>query len=383
MSSEAHAALQRLAQVVPTDQPVISVYLHTRVHDEHHRDRVRVFVENESRRVAAMAAGATEAELAWIRDQAEQIANGVLYAQAESVALFAGGSPALRETILLAVPVPDTFAVGDTPRLRPLVSALTGTPRGLVVFIDGERARLITTGEDGSADEVVLQHDDMVVGHHRRGGWALLLQSKYAKHLQVHRDRHFAAVAEALVDTVARYGTTAIVLAGEPQLRAAFRAYLSPDVARAIIGEIAAAHYEPAAALVSRALAVISLAAGSAQGVSLDAALVDAGAGGRAAAGVDATLEAVNAGNVMCLYLLDQFADDGAVCTACAAVQRGGVGHCRWCGKAVRGIDLGEALAQRVLAAGGSVEGVRAHAGLASSHGIAAVLRYAPVPQRS
>jgi hypothetical protein len=375
--------LQRLSRIVPSEVPVLSVYLHTRAHDEHRREGVRVFLRNESRHAAGMAGGAAEAELAWIMEQGERIVSEALHPEAESIALFAGGAPALREMIPLAVAVPNSFAVADTPRLRPLLSALTETPRVLVVFVDGERARLITVGDDGRTHEFVLEHADMVVGHHRRGGWALLLQSKYDKHMHVHRDQHFKAVAEAVATTVARYGTTAIVLAGEPQIRATFRSHIPPVIAKTIVGEIAGAHYELPRTLAARALDVIRLAAGSAQGMSLDAVLVEAGGGGRAAAGVDAVMEAVNRGTIERLYLLDAFAESGAVCSACGALQRGGVPGCRWCGKPVHAIDLGEAMARRVLAAGGAVEGVRVHAGLAGGGGVAALLRYVPASQRA
>jgi hypothetical protein len=373
-------SLSRLARIVPGQAPVISVYLHARAHDEHQRERVRVFLKNESRRAAAMAAGAGEGELAWITEQGERIITQELYPEAEAVALFAGGSPGLRETIPLAVAVENSFAVADTPRLRPLVAALTETPRALVVFVDGERARLITLADNGGTDEILLEHPDLVVGHHRRGGWALLLQSKYDKHMRVHRDRHFEAVAEALTATVTRYGTTAIVLAGEPRIRAVFRPHVPPPAAKAIVGEIAGAHHEPAAALAARALKVIRLVAGSEQIQSVDTVLVEAAGGGRGAAGVDATLDAVTRGTVERLYLLNDFAENGAICNACAALQRGAAGACRWCGKPTRTIDLGEAMVQRVLAAGGTVEGVALHAGLARAGGVTALLRFVPGP---
>lgn len=68
-----------------------------------------------------------------------------------------------REALRLAVPFPDTFVVADMPQLRPLT-------------------------EQGAADEIALETTD-VVGHHRRGGWQLLLQSRYQRHIHVHRAR--------------------------------------------------------------------------------------------------------------------------------------------------------------------------------------------------
>lgn len=367
--------LHQLARVAPSDAPVVSAYLHTRAHDEHQRERVRVFLKNEARRVAAMAAGAAEADLAWVTEQGTRIVNQELYPDAEAIALFAGGRPALREAVPLPVAVPNSFAVADTPRLRPLLAALATLPRTLVMFIDGERARILTPREDGGTDETVLEHRDDVVGHHRRGGWSLLLQSKYDKHMRDHRDRHFEAVAEALAALVGR--DSALVLAGDARLRAVFRPHLPPEVAKAVVGEIGGTHYEPAATLAGRARDVIRLTAESEQAASLDSVLVEAGGGGRGAAGVDATLEAINRGTVERLYLLDAFAEAGALCGSCAALQRGAAGACRWCGRPTRAVDLGEAMARQVLVANGAVAAVRVHAGLASAGGAAALLRYA------
>lgn len=377
MSHVVTESLWKLAQVAPSATPVLSVYVGTRASDEHQRGLVRVFLKSECRRVEAMAVGALAAELAWITAQGERIVNQELYPDAEAIALFAGGSPALRETIPLAVAVEDRLLVGAAPRLRPLVEALAATPRTLVVFVDGESARLITVTEAGGTDEIVLAHPD-VVGHHRRGGWGLLLQSKYDKHVRVHRDRHFEAVAEALAATVARHGITAVVLAGESRNRAVFQPHVPAAVAKAIVGEIAAAQYEPASALAERALAAIRLEAGSAQAGAVDGVLVEAGAGGRAAAGVEATLDAVNGGTVERLYLLDAFTEAGGICTACAALQRAGTRGCRWCGKPTMATDLGEEMVRRVIVAGGGVESLRVHSGLAAAGGAAALLRFRP-----
>ena len=374
----ANETLSRLARFVPGQVPVVSAYVHTRAHDEHQRDVARVFLKNETRRAAAMSAGALDAELAWITTQAERIIAQALHPEAESVALFAGG-PALRETVPLGVAVPQSLTVADTPRLRPLAAALDETPRTLVVFIDSERARLVALDDEGVRDETVLEHPDIVVGHHRRGGWSLLLQSKYDKHARVHRDRHFDGVVEALRAAVARYGTTTLVLAGEPRVRAVFRAQLPASLAEVVAAEIAGTQYEPAATLAARARDVTRLVAGSEQAAAVDAVLVDAGAGGRAAAGVDGALAAVNRGTVERLYLLADFAEAGMECEACAAVQRESVGACRFCGKPTRAVDLGETMLRRVLAAGGTAQTVRVHAGLARSGGVGARLRYAPV----
>ena len=374
---EVEATLKALARITPGAAPVISVYLDTRWSDEHQRERVRVFVKNESRKAAAMAGGQLAPDLAWIESQAEQLVTQTLYPDAAGVALFASEARGLRETIPLAGACPDSFLVADTPRLRPLVDALAEAPRAAVLFIDGKRARFIALTEQEVGDEVVLESAD-VIGHHRRGGWAMLLQSRYQRHIQEHRARHFEAVAAALADMVEQQGLGAVVLAGEPRNLAVFRGHLPSTVAARIVGTVAGAHYEAASAFASRARELIQHVAAGNQAATVDAVLVEAEGGGRAASGVDATVEAVNRGTVDRLCILRSWEEAGRVCPACGALQREFNTACRWCGKPTSAVSLGEAIVQRVIAADGTVESAQAHAGLERAGGVAALLRYPP-----
>jgi hypothetical protein len=368
------AKLHELAQVEPGAGPVISVYLDTRWTDEHQRERVRVFCKNERRKVAAMAAGQLAADLAWIEDQAGRLVALELHPEATGVALFASEARGLRSIIPLAAVVTDTFTVADVPRLRPLVDALAAAPRGVVLFVDGARARFVPFGDEGPGDEVTLEHTD-VVGHHRRGGWAMLLQSRYQRHIHVHRARHFDAVAAVLADVVAAH--PAVVLAGESRNLAVFQDLLPPSLAGRVAGTIAATGHEPASVLAREARALIRHAHGSAQDATLDTVLVDAEAGGRGAAGVDTVVEAVNRSTVDRLYLLRPFEEAGWACSRCGALQRGEGKACRWCSGETSPVELGEAMVHRVLVAGGTVESVALHAGLARAGGVAALRRYA------
>ena len=214
MTTDMTAKLQELARTKPGPVPMISVYLDTRWSDEHQRERVRVFLKNQLHKAGAMAVGQLDAELAWIAREGERLVAQEIDPESAGTAMFVGGADHLREILRLAVPFPDTFVVADVPQLRPLVTALGDAPRAALLFVDGESARLVALTEEGAADEIALETTD-VVGHHRRGGWQLLLQSRYQRHIHVHRARHFDAVAHALAGLVDHYGLRAVVLAGE------------------------------------------------------------------------------------------------------------------------------------------------------------------------
>jgi hypothetical protein len=368
--------LRELAASKAGPIPVVSVYLDTRWLDEHQRGRVRVFLKNELRKAAAMAGGPLDAELAWVATEGERLVDQKLHPEAAGVAMFAGGSAGWREILPFAVPFTDTFSVDATPRLRPLVQALGEAPRAAMLFVDGERARLTALTAQGAAEDIALETD--VVGHLHGGGWPRLLQSRYERHVQEHRRRHFDAVSRALADLVDHYDVRAIVLAGEPRNLAAFRTQVPTRLADRIVGEVAGARYEPTSAIAERALELIRHRDAGEAAATLDTVLVDAEGGGRAAAGVEATIEAVNRGTVDRLYLLTRYAENGRVCPACDALQREADVACRWCGAATGALELGEAMVRRVLASGGDVASIEVHAGLGRAGGVAALLRYPP-----
>jgi hypothetical protein len=375
LSIDVTATLQMLARTTPGTAPVVSVYLDTRWSDEHQRKRVRIFLKNEIRKAAAMSVGQLEADLAWIAAEGERLIGHEAHPEIAGVAMFAGGPGRLREVLPIAVPFTDGFTVASTPRLRPLVTALGEAPRAAVLFVDGESARLVAVTEGGPADEITLEASD-VVGQHRRGGWLLLLQSRYQRHIHVHRARHFDAVATALADLVDHHGLRAIVLAGEPRNLAVFRGHVPPRLSGRIAGEVAAARYEPSSVLAERALTVLRHRTAGDVAAALDTVLVAAEGGGRAAAGPEATMDAVNRGAVDRLYLLRSYEEEGRMCPTCRALQRAADGGCRRCGAATGLIELGEGMVQRVLAASGDVASVDTHAGLGRAGGVAALLRY-------
>jgi hypothetical protein len=373
--SNVASKLHELARVEAGLTPVVSVYLDTRWTDEHQRERVRIFLKEEARKAAAMAAGGLDAELAWITAQGERIVRQDLHPERAGAALFAGGTATLREIVQMSLPFADSFSVDDLPRLRPLVTALGAAPRAAVLFVDGESARVIALTEEGAADEIAVATTD-AVGHHRRGGFLLLMQSRYQHHIHVHRAQHFEAVAHALAGLVDHYGLRSIVLAGETRNLAVFRTHVPPRLVKRVAGEVTGTRWEPSAALAERALALLGQRAAGELATTVDAVLAEAGGGGRNAAGLDAAIEAVNRGTVDRLFLLNGFEERGQLCVSCRGLQRTADTHCRWCGAATVSRELGEAMVQRVLASGGDVAAVDVHAGLARAGGAAALLRY-------
>ena len=370
-----HARLTALGKIDRAPAPVVTVYLNTRWADEHQRDRVRIFLKNHLRE-AGRAPGVrpSAADLGWIEAQGEALLNQTAMPEASGVALFACEALGLREILPSRVPFENSFTVAERPVLRPLLEQGEKVPSTLVVFVDTESARLVPLTATGAGEEVTLLAD--VPGHHSRGGWAQMAQSRYQRHIQDHRARHFEAVVESLIGLMDAHGLGSIVLAGDPRNVAVFRQALPPRLAACIVGTVAGARHEAIGLIVDRAAQYLPHVQGQREAEGVDVALTEAAKQGKATAGLEATLRAVNQGAVHRLYLLKAWSAPGRRCRGCRTLQVGFTWTCPACGGEALAVELGEAMTERVVAAGGSVETIEIHQPLAAAGGVAAALRY-------
>jgi len=375
MPMDLMTALAELGKIGNAPTPVVSVYLDTRWADEHHRDRVRVFLKNELARARRASSNrAADSDLDWIESQGAALVGQATLPEALGVALFACEGLGLRETLSVRVPFVDTFVVADTPLLRPLAALAEAAPAALLVFVDAERARLWKIMAAGVGAEIVLEAE--TEGHPRVAGAPQMAQTGYDRRRAAAREHHFDLVAKRVAALAESERIERIIVAGEPRSVALLRKALPSPVDERIVGEIAGSRHEPRDAFVRRAAELLPRAEGQREAEEVDAVLVTAAKGGKAAAGVEATLEAVNRDAVHRLYLLREFCESGAVCVACGDLRGGSHDRCRLCGRVTRPVDLAETMAHRVIAAGGTVAAVSVHAALKGVGSVAARLRY-------
>jgi hypothetical protein len=363
--------LTELARRPPSATPVVSVYLNTRWTDEMQRERVRIFLKNHLRAARASAPPRpSDADLDWIEDQGRRLVSGAERADASGVAIFAGEG--LREILPVRTAFDDEFVVDAVPFLRPLAGAAPQMEAALVVYVDGVSARLLALGPDGPGDEVRLE--SAVEGRHATGGRA---QDRYQRHIEEHRDQHFEATAAAVTELMAETGARRLVLSGELRAVARLRGHLATPIAGRVVGLVAGAGHEAMATIAARAATHLAHVDGQQETDGVERVLDAAAKGGRAVAGLEATLEAVNRDAVQHLYLLGRFERPGAICGACGALQPRPAAECAFCGGRAQPTELGSAMVGRTLARGGAVAVIDAHAGLAAQDGIGAILRYA------
>jgi protein required for attachment to host cells len=356
--------------------PVVSVYLDTRWADEHQRDRVRVFLKNELARAREASSNrAADSDLDWIESQGNALVGQATMPEGVGVALFACERVELREHLSVRVPFfEDAFVVADRPFLRPLAVLVEATPAALLIFVDGESARLWTITAAVVGAELVLEAE--TEEHPRIAGGPETTQAVYDRRREARREHHFVVVAKRVVELVDSERIERLIVAGEPRNMSFLRNALPPFVAEYIVGEIAGSRDEAGHVLVRRAAEVLARAEGQRHAEEVDTVLVTAAKGGKAAAGVDAALEAVKRGAVHRLYLLRDFGESGRVCAACGDVRRGSPELCGLCGKLTRPVDLAEAMVHRVISTGGTVAAVPAHVALGGAGGVAVRLRF-------
>jgi hypothetical protein len=370
--------LRELSALSSPDRSVVSVYLNTSWTDEHQRERARIFVKDALRRAREEHPQVEPRDLDWIGDQAQALIGQIRFADAHGVALFACGRLGLREILPVRVACEDLFSVSDAPVLGPLAGLVDEAPSALVVFVDGEQARLIPLGHAGADDEVTLAHE--VPGRHARGGWAQLAQSRYQRHVEVHRGHHFDAVADALAQLVDTLGMSRIVLAGETRAVGQFCQHLSRDLAGRVATTVAGARHEPAAVLVERAAAALAADEEAREAAAVHDLVTEAAKKGRAVAGLSGVATAASRGAVQVLYLTRGLRRSGSACPACGALAAAAPSACATCGAVTKPVDLAEALVARVVATNGRVEMVEPSAELTVAGGAVARLRY-PLPE--
>jgi peptide subunit release factor 1 (eRF1) len=371
--TDVQARLAELAKLPPAARPVVSVYLNTRWTDEDQRQRVRIFLKNHLREAREAAERPAEEDLAWIEAEGQRLIDQVELTDASGVALIAGG-PGLREVLPVRAAFEDTFVVASTPYLRPLAGVAQDVVPALVVFVDGVSARLTALTPSGPGEELTLESE--VPPRTSAGGWAALAQTKYTRHIEMHREQHFEATAAAIAALVERHDVRRIVLAGEVRAVANLRHHLSDPLGRRVVGVVAAARHETSAVIATRAADYLARLDEQEDADAVDRMLDAAAKGGRAVAGMESTLEAVNRNAVQHLYLARDFQRPGATCERCLALQLPVSGACRFCGAATQPTELGEAMTTRVLASGGEVSVLGRHAALDGLDGVGALLRY-------
>ena len=343
--------MRRLADATCTEAPILSVYVDTRPEANPERPGERNALTVLRDRLNAIEDSLdphTDARSSFDADReridaylAEEDLTAV-----EGVAIFACDRIGLWEAVRTKVEFETQVAAGPTAELFQLARMLDESVSAVVAVLDTSTCRLFVTRR-GALQE--RKGRDEPAGEHKRhsaGGWS---QARYQRHIDTQDKRFAKEAALAIERLVQREKARHVILAGEERVLSVLNGELSAAI-RPLIDHVTQIEMRSSTDEVHEAVAPILAALEEAEGEDVaDRALAGARAGDLGVTGVDATMAALEAGQV------DQLVID----------ETAGVDD-----------DLRAELVRQASLTDATVEIVREHAALAEHEGVGATLRF-------
>lgn len=368
--------ISRLAHLPPSSHPVVSCFVNT-APEGNGRSTHPVFLKKAfaERLRSFPERSPAQDRLAADRDRIAEYLAG-LDPSTRSVAVYASIEDGLWETLEFQTAFDDhRLVVGPVPHLYPLVKLADQAPRYAVCVADVHQARIVVAGLGGVLDERDFDAPQPI-DRTRVAGWA---EVRYQARIEDHIQKHAREIVERLEGIVRKGEVDYIILGGDDLILGELRRHLTPAVREKVIDEEPIAIDESAHRILERTLDIVRRTEADDSRKLADTAIDRFRAGGLAAAGLDATIEALNLEQVDHLLLAEGF--DGRPGWQCAQCRVLGLPpappECPFCATPLpEEIDLREAMVRRAERTGRRVEIVEGHAGLEGLDGVAALLRY-------
>jgi peptide subunit release factor 1 (eRF1) len=206
----------------------------------------------------------------------------------------------------------------------------------------------------------------------RRGGTAG--QTRYSEEIA---ERNLKEAAQIAGQFFKNHGVRRVILGGSEATISFFEKALPKAWQSLIIGSFAMDMNAGSNLVVEKALAVAREAELEREEALINRLITTAAKGGEAVLTLDETLEAVHAGRIQHLVLVEGFRQAGYQCQSCDYLTVQPMDKCPFCGGTFREIeDAVEFAVRRVLEDGGEVEVINHAAGLDEAGKIGALLRY-------
>jgi peptide chain release factor subunit 1 len=261
------------------------------------------------------------------------------------VALFGCSGTGLWEEMPLPARVPERIVIGARPYLLPLEAILERSGHLCVGLVDREKARLFVSALDRI--EEVSDVLDEVPGWHDQGGWS---QARYQRHIMEHVQRHLKHVAEVLLDLLKRHRYDRLVLAGPDEAMAELERELHDYVRRTVVARISLPMTSAPAEVLERIREIEEDLERVREEEAVRRLLAEIdGETGRAVAGMEQTIAALEEGRADTLIVAAELDAAGARCPSCGHLAHRGRA-CPACGEDMEEIpDLVEEAVESAL----------------------------------
>jgi peptide subunit release factor 1 (eRF1) len=371
------AMLRRLSAMRPRGAKVVSIYLNLDPSDfatpPARQTAIASLLDEADRR--AREDGLDHDERTALREDLERarrfFEEDFSARGAGSVAVFACGPEGLFEAVRLPRPLGSEVVIDDAPAVAPLVRV--GGPDALCVVLVSRRNARILRGTRDRLEEVATVADD-VHGKHDQGGWS---QARYERGIEKEVADHLERAAERVFRSWKRRAFDRLAVGATEELWPLFERHLHPYVRERFVGRFDV-DVETANAdrVLEAASPLLERHERAREREALDRLAQGLGGAGRAAAGLDDVLGALNERRVETLLLADGASRAGVSCPRCGWL---GVEAqaCPLDGAAVDRRDdvLEDAVEAAVLQSAEPIA-VRHHGDLAGHGDVAALLRF-------
>jgi peptide chain release factor subunit 1 len=292
---------------------------------------------------------------------------------ARSLAMFCSGRDGLFEVIRISRPLEGRVVIERTPFIEPLVLSVQAR-RWCVTLVNRRDGRIFTGPPDQLHERERIE--ESIHGQHDQGGWS---QANYQRSVDQDVESHLRHVAEVLHRAWYRSRFDRLAIGGPQELVPRFEAALHEDlrtrlVERRVEVDIGAATDDQIRGAVK---ALVDDEERKRERSALDRLSAGLATGGRAAAGLEATLDALNERRVEKLLLENGIDRRGGRCPGCGLLTVETHGACPADGSELEEVEhLREAAIEAALVQDAEVIVIRRYPDLGPYRGMAALLRF-------
>jgi peptide chain release factor subunit 1 len=297
--------LRRLADLEPSELPVLSIYLDMRPQATGQRPGRRaglIVLRDRMREIERTywPRGADYDSFTADRERIDEFLGQQLDESAQGVAIFACSGDGLWETVTSGVPFRDSVSAGPLPDLFQLARLIDEHEAAVAALVDSNTCRLFVT-RTGRLSEVGGP-DDASVSYRKRslGGWS---EQRYQRHIDEHIASFAEESAQAIAQLVDREGARRVLLAGDEvaitPLEERLPAAVRDKVDEVLRIDIRASHDE----LSDEVRAVLARLEAESSASAADTLIAAVRSGGLGVVGLEGTHSALQAGAAEVLVL--------------------------------------------------------------------------------